>query len=163
MNPLWYENRGEFESSWNPNEKAAAYLCDTSKWTQYYDKTKAKYAIACPSLEMYVDSYNQTHEPNSLCYRYQTTNAYGYGIGTYGNYSNGGEYTNNGALNTAQNEIYMNTSSYIWLASPRVHAASRVGFILGDRQCIGCNSINLEYGIRPLICLKYSTIPQIEL
>ena len=46
------------QSSWNNNEKAAAWLCAPSQWTTYVDNTKATYAIGAPSAEMYVASYN---------------------------------------------------------------------------------------------------------
>ena len=62
MNPAWKEKNGSIDK---PNEKVAAWLCDTSQWTTYAilddstQQSKVNYAIGGPSMEMYVDSYNE--------------------------------------------------------------------------------------------------------
>ena len=59
LNPSWAAARGSSTSSWNSNERAAAWLCSPSNWTTYCDTSKANYAIGSPTAEMYVASYNQ--------------------------------------------------------------------------------------------------------
>ena len=156
MNPTWATNRGSLESSWNKNEKAAAYLCDTSKWTAYYDSTKANYAIGSPSLEMYADSYNKTHNSNSLVYRYQTNRAPGYGVGVNGIYSNNdGWYTNNNAIDTSQNGIYMCRGEHFWLASPSCGYISGVSLVYVKSASVNRSDIlGNAYVVCPIVSLK---------
>ncbi len=59
VNPSWAVQRGNSISNWNINEHVVAWLCSPSVWTAYCDATKANYVIGGPSVEMYVESYNQ--------------------------------------------------------------------------------------------------------
>ena len=63
-------------------KKAAAWLCAPSQWTAYVDEEKASYAIGGPSVEMYVDSYNQVPHTEAGNYTlgatYSETNTPGY-------------------------------------------------------------------------------------
>ena len=59
LNPSWAAQRGSSTSNWYNSEKAAAWLCSPSQWTNYLDSTKANYAVGSPPVEMYVASYNQ--------------------------------------------------------------------------------------------------------
>ena len=74
LNPSWAQKRGNDKDNWNYNEKSAAWLAAPSNWTAYCDETKANYAVASPSLEIYVASYNSVKH-------------------TIGNYVLGGNYT----------------------------------------------------------------------
>ena len=161
MNPRWTTNRGSSESSWSENEKAAAYLCDTSKWTTYYDGTKANYAIGSPSLEMYADSYNKTHNSNSLIYTCTPTtgtdssnSGNGYFVGADGTYSNSGYYTNKNTIDTSQNGIYMVSGKYFWLASPSAISAGRVSGVSGNYACVNRDILYSTGGVRPLVSLQ---------
>ena len=63
MNPKWANNR--IKSTWNTNEKAAAYLCDENNWTLYVSNNSSYnnysiFAIGGASAEMYIDSYNSS-------------------------------------------------------------------------------------------------------
>ena len=44
LNPDWAKARGDSESSWKTNEKAAARLCDPSVWEPTYKSTNPAYA-----------------------------------------------------------------------------------------------------------------------
>ena len=162
MNPTWKEYRQSVaESSWSENEKAAAYLCDTSKWITYCDSTKAKYAIGSPSLEMYADSYNKTHNSNSLVYTCtpttgtnSTNDGNGYFVGADGIYSNSGWSTDNGTIDTSQNGIYMVSSKFFWLASPSAYGPNTVSFVYGGGAGVGINGLNYTRGVRPLVSLQ---------
>ena len=47
----------------NTNMKATAYLLDTNMWKGFKDNTSyAQYSIGAPTLELFRDSYNVTHE-----------------------------------------------------------------------------------------------------
>ena len=189
MNPLWAAERGTSESSWEINEKSAAYLCSPVTennyatttllpWNGYYNLENANYVIGGPSVEMYVKSYNQAYKgiTDSNIYTlgatYRATDSYGY------------IYTLNGAQSTLSNDDYWTGidsidyqnyesmycgkngskgSYHWWLASPA----------WGDTECNVCyvNSINAgldgklcyseNVGVSPLISLKSSFIPEI--
>ncbi len=72
------------KSNLNNNEKAAAWLCAPSQWTNYADSSiKGSYAIGGPSVEMYVESYNDVAHStgtakNGLSIESSTKNATGY-------------------------------------------------------------------------------------
>ena len=165
MNKEWAINRGSIdESNWNLNEKAVAYLCDTSKWTDYYDDTKANYAIGSPSWEMYADSYNQTHGVDKLVYRYQTTNVPGYGVGENGIFNGNGWCTGEWAIDDAQNSIYL-TEPYFWIASPHSYAKFQVMLAICRNGMRYVNSTALNWGcpVRPIVSLKSDFIIKIEI
>ncbi|MCI8273799.1 MAG: hypothetical protein HFJ55_06965 [Clostridia bacterium] len=107
MNPDWAKNRGNIaDTSWNGNEKGAAYLCTPSTggsesnllWSKNLDKTKANYVIGSPSVEMYCDSYNSVPHPGVTNYtlgaKYRATSHPGY------------IYTVNGSMSTISNDDY---------------------------------------------------------
>ena len=162
MNPTWKKYRNSVaESDWRENEKAAAYLCDTSKWTTYYDSAKANYAIGGPSLEMYADSYNKTHNSNSLIYTCTPTTetsstnyGNGYFVGANGTYSNSGYYTNSNTIDTSQNGIYMVSDKYFWLASPSAYYTGNVSYVRGINANVSSSSLNDTNGVRPLVSLQ---------
>ena len=152
MNPIWAENRGA--SSWVPNERAVAYLCDTSKWMRYCDETKANYVIGSPSLEMYVDSYNKTHSSNSLIYKYKTDIYSGYDIECSPN-------SIDNAIDISQNGIYMVSGKNCWISSPCYKGSGRV-FNQGG-QGIYNNSGSNTFGVRPVVSLKSNATIEINL
>jgi hypothetical protein len=148
MNPDWASNRESSESSWNDNEKAAAYLCSpvtsstsTLPWASYYDSSKASYVIGGASVEMFIKSYNQTHDKNAdgneaLSCEYQYTNVPGYVYKVYGETRNSGwftnvntvDYTNYNSMYCGKNEskgLYGNSYGY-WLASPSTYDSNNV-------------------------------------
>ena len=170
MNPTWNEYRKNIaESNWSENEKATAYLCDTSKWTTYCDITTAKYAIGSPSLEMYADSYNMTHDSTSIIYTCtptvgtEATNVgNGYFVGTNGVYLNNGLYTQNYLSDTEQSKLYKGGANATWIASP---SAETIGHVcdLFPRSGIGKYFLNLARRVRPVVCLQADTTIKIEL
>lgn len=171
MNPTWKVYRQSVaESSWSPNEQAVAYLCDTSKWTTYYDSAKANYAIGGPSLEMYADSYNKTHNSNSLIYTCtpttgtsSTNTGNGYFVGANGTYSNSGWHTNNNAIDTLQNGIYMVSNKYFWLASPAANHAGNVIQVRGYNAYVNGDNLSFNVGVCPLVSLKSDFQIKIEI
>ena len=133
MNPLWAAKRGSIApASWNNNERAAAWLCSPSQWTDYLDSTKATYAIGAPSVEMYVASYNDVAHNNGtakggLSTEYSTKDAPGYIYKIGGTAQNNGWYTNNNTLdNQGYNNMYAKSVTYWWLASPSSNSSGNV-------------------------------------
>lgn len=172
MNPLWAtkENTVAAETTTisNPNEQAAAWLCDPSKWTAYCDTDKANYAIGGPSVEMYVKSYNQTHGDDALGCQYQTNDAPGYGYKVNGTIQNSGWYTSNDTLDYSMtyNSMYCgqngNKTGDWWLASPSAYNSSNVCTVYGYRAYLDYSYYVNYYGVSPLVSLKSSFIPEVE-
>ena len=171
MNPLWAtkENTVAAETTTisNPNEQAAAWLCDPSKWTAYCDTDKANYAIGGPSVEMYVKSYNQTHGDNALGCQYQTNDAPGYGYKVNGTIQNSGWSTNNDTLDYSMTYKSMycgqngKKTGYWWLASPCAYGSGIVCIVSGYAR-LSHNDYGINYGVSPLVSLKSSFIPEVE-
>ena len=170
MNPEWAENRGS--SVWGENEKAVAYLCDTSKWNDYYDEEKANYVIGSPSLEMYADSYNNTHSVNSLIYTYTpttgtstTNNGHGYFVGANGVFSHNGQRTETDVIdNTSQNGIYMlRIGHWYWLASPASMNYYDVFCLYSPGGLGSSQDLKYDRGICPIVSLKSTTPIKIEM
>ena len=174
MNPDWAKARGKSESSWNDNEKAAAWLCDTSKWTDYCDSDKANYAIGGPSVEMYVKSYNQAFENKAGAYvlgaNYRATSSHGYIYtlnGSQSTISNSDYSTGNNSLNyTEYNSMYCgqnkSKTGYWWLASPPASYSYHVCFVYGTLANLSSSRFANGNGVSPLVSLKSSFIPEVE-
>ncbi|MCI8273938.1 MAG: hypothetical protein HFJ55_07695, partial [Clostridia bacterium] len=188
MNPDWAKTayRGNIEdTSWNENEKSAAYLCTPAiegnennlLWAKNLDKTKANYVIGSPSVEMYCDSYNNVNHPGVTNYRlgaqYRVTSVPGY-IYTI----NGGSTSQAGADNdymTGNDTVdYKNYGSMYcgkdgtkgrygwWLASPSSDYSYRVCFVYGGDAYLYRSSYQIAYGICPLVSLRSDFKIQIE-
>ena len=172
MNPLWATKQNTVEAETttisNSNEKAAAWLCDPSKWTAYCDTEKANYAIGGPCVEMYVKSYNQTHGDDALGCQYQTNNVPGYIYKVNGTIQNYGWYTNSNTLDYSMTYKSMycgqngNKTGYWWLASPSARDSSLVCGVYGGNAGLSGNYYSNYYGVSPLVSLKSSFIPEVE-
>lgn len=172
MNPLWAtkENTVAAETTTisNPNEQAAAWLCDPSKWTAYCDTDKANYAIGGPSVEMYVKSYNQTHGDDALGCQYQTNNVPGYIYKVNDTIQNDGWYTDSYTLDYSMTYKSMycghngNKTGYWWLASPSAINSDNVCYVFGSSAFLASNGYNFSRGVSPLVSLKSSFIPEVE-
>lgn len=67
----------KFPKSENDNIKAVAYMVDQKVWKEYIG-IKADYAIAGPTLEQLIDSYNSLNHKNNkkIYYRVASSNGY---------------------------------------------------------------------------------------
>ena len=190
LNPEWATKttgtqtvaRGKDETNWNKNEKAAAWLCSPVKikngqtinstlpWANYFDSTKAEYVIGGPSVEMYVKSYNQTHDKDAsdndaLGYQYQTTNTPGYIYKVFGEVQNSGWYTNSNTIDVTNFEKIYGNGNYLWLASPSAGASDDVCLVLSCYACLGndyCDRYGDPYGLSPLVSLQSGINVQVE-
>ena len=163
LNPSWATQRGNSTSSWHTNEKAAAWLCSPSQWTIYCDTSKANYAIGSPTVEMYVESYNQVSHTTgnyTLGATYRETNVPGYIYTLDGKQPTGynGDYSTN--VDTLDyigyNSMYCGKTEncYRWLASPSAYDYEYVCLAGGGSASLGNDHYGLTYGICPLISLK---------
>ena len=172
MNPLWATKGNTVAAKTttisNPNEKAAAWLCDPSKWTAYCDTDKANYAIGGPSVEMYVKSYNQTHGDDALGCQYQTSYVPGYIYKVNNTIQNDGWYTNSNILDYSMTYKSMycgekgNKTGDWWLASPSASNPDRVCYVSGLNARLRLSGYNYSFGVSPLVSLKSSFIPEVE-
>lgn len=166
MNPLWATERRTSESSWNLNEKAAAYLCSpvtidnytttslSLPWNGYYNSENANYVIGGPSVEMYVKSYSQAYNgiTDSNVYTlgatYRATSVPGYIYtlnGEQSTISNSDYWTGADSLNyTRYNSMYCgktengtaSKTGYWWLASPSARGSGFVCNVNGNDACL---------------------------
>ena len=165
MNPLWAKKTTTIS---NPNEQAAAWLCDPSKWTAYCDTDKANYAIGGPSVEMYVKSYNQTHGDDALGCQYQTKYAPGYIYKVNNTIQHGGWQTNDNTLDYSMTYKSMycgqngKKTGEWWLASPSASDSSCVCRVIGSGASLFSGNYSFSVGVSPLVSLKSSFIPEVE-
>ena len=180
MNPLWATKGNTVAAKTttisNTNEKAAAWLCDPSKWTAYCDTDKANYAIGGPSVEMYVKSYNQAYNGITdsnvytlgATYRATSTPGYIYTLnGAQSTISNGDYGTGNDSLNyTRYNSMYCgqngNKTGYWWLASPSAGNPGSVCRVYGYSAGLDQRYYSNDSGVSPIVSLKSSFIPEVE-
>ena len=174
MNPTWAAQRGSNTSNWNNNEHAAAWLCSPSQWTTYVDSSKANYAIGGPSVEMYVESYNQvSHNQegnNTLGATYRDTSAPGYIYtlnGKQSNISNSDYSTGTDSLDyKGYNSMYAGKngkkSGYWWLASPSSNASRNVCGVYGINASLNYDAYGGTSGAGPLVSLKSGIQVEIE-
>ena len=155
LNPSWAAQRGNSQSNWNNNEKAAAWLNAPSQWTTYCDTTKSNYAIGSPPVEMYVASYNQVSHTTgnyTLGATYEKTYSTGYIYTVNGKKEpSDGLATNNNTLDyTRYNSMYCGKngskgSYYWWLASPSAGDPGRMCVVDGNDASFGTNGyISIE-------------------
>lgn len=135
-----YPNR----TSENENIRAVAYMMDTKQWNIYAGE-QAEYAIGGPPLEMYCESYKQTHLASSISCEVTGTNGY--------------TYSNAGRLSSDCDGIYIKagkSKAYaMWLASPSGYSEN---YLLGAHYSGSLsNTYGCDYGLlglRPLVCLN---------
>ena len=139
------------------NMRGVAYMLDTNIWSGFKGE-KAKYAVGGPTIEMFINSYNQKYKTN-----YQlriggndTEKNYGYEVSTDGGatYDSSlldGIFDKNDSLYTLLDQ---SKASAFWIASPATRAwwASWYAYAGGGIVADGYNSPRV--GFRPLVCLN---------
>ena len=149
------------------NAKAVASLLNTSNWEQYIDSSKGsgQYAIGGPTLELWIESWNNRYKDPSDKLYCNNSSGFGYYIGSdstqkgtnitlNSNMGNGGELyfsNNHSALLDGQSNV-----SYYWLAAPN---ASDYGANFGvyyNATIYGrMVYTGSEFGgLRPVVCLQ---------
>ena len=142
-------------SSTKYNMKAVAYMLDTVAWSEYAN-SKAEYAIGGPTLELFVASYNKTHEEQL---EIEASSDVGYKLKRSTDtemkiYLEG--------FNTDDN-LYIpkeeNGAVTMWLASPSNNSEKEImvsysGGFVSNNEITHPDSKN---GFKPVVCLKSST------
>ena len=139
------------------NERLSAYLCYKDNWTQYVStsgENKANYAIGSPSIELYMDAYNQWGGYDSgkgpLSYRYNSWR-YGYQPGKDGSFSTSIDYLPSGSINYGPSSIF--GSGRWWLASPHTNVDGSVCYVNGNNGEISY-AFNYTLGLCPVVSLQ---------
>lgn len=165
MNPKWAQQRGTIEATeWRKNEKASALLCAPSQWKEFFNEEKANYAIGSPSIEMYLDSYNDVNhtgymEKGRIQAVYSEEVSYGYIYkvdGEKSTISNSDYGIGVGTIDSkSYNGIYAN--EYNWyLASPSSHASENVCGVGNDAD-LGNLVFERIYNLASIVSLKPET------
>ena len=144
----------KYSSSTNRNIRAVAYMMDTNVWNIYAGED-AEYAMGGPTVEMYCESYKDTHQSKYIEYE---SNSIGYNVkwSTSSKYSS---YISGMPLNEF-NKIYVKfeTSNIktegMWLVSPSSLGNDGVMYVSSDGNIDGIKYDLPGYGLRPIVCLK---------
>lgn len=155
MNPLWAASSNA-DSVDLDNEKAVSWMCDSARWTNYCDDSVADYAIAGPSVEMFMRAYNvwMSGTPTATDLICEIGNMYGYKVGANGVYKY--PYTE-----TPRNSVYLGpefvfgANGVLWyLSSPLCMEHHVVGIYTVNYTDVSGNWYSNENWISPLVCLK---------
>ena len=169
MNPLWAAKRGSIApANWNNNERAAAWLCSPSQWTDYLDSTKATYAIGAPSVEMYVASYNDVSHNSGTAkgglsteYSTKDKDAPGYIYKVNGELNNSGWSTASNSIDTTgYSSMYAKSGTWWWLASPSSNYSDNVCYV--NNSYFNNNYCNSANGVGPLVSLPSTFTVEVE-
>ena len=135
----------------------SAYMLDIDIWNNYAGED-AKYAIGGPTIEMFCESYKDTH-PDKYIENDVVTN--GYNI----KWNTDTEYTTSLELPEEDyNSIYVKSDTSkaygMWIASPS--ADSIINLIATNKNSITSVCYNYVYGnlwgLRPIVCLNANVI-----
>ena len=145
----WMNVNGTNSSKNYENKKSIASMLDTELWNDYCNTTYAHYTIGGPTIEMFRESYNQTHTEETQIIENEEYD-YGYKIkkeNAEDSNSINGLYTN-----SILDSMYFKTT--YWLSSPSAYAKTTLLSINGGGaiQSSGFGSNNI--GFRPITCLK---------
>ena len=150
---------------------AIAYLLDTSIWTEFKDENnKAEYVVGGPTLEIFIESYNDTHETYLNC---EMTDSDSSDPGYHVKWSTESSYDyfrrELAGLDKSES-LYINDSTNVnadgyWLASPSGYSYYGYDYTMFCVDYNGCLvSVDIgpyyhdeDYGFRPVVCLKSGT------
>ena len=156
LNSQWFDIVKDTPST-NDNAKAIAYLMDQDVWDEYKDSEEnASYAIGGPTLELFMNSYNNSEETTRKIEITKCTST-GYDENT----------SKDWLLETYNNGIYNNgTGSYWWLASPDRYYSNGVFYVVGRNGKLDSLYVYRSYGLRPIVIVpkskfQYKIIPEI--
>lgn len=147
LNPLWAKEKPILE---NNNEKIVSALCDTTLWKDYANDN-ANYAVAGPSIEMYVESYKQTKKDVNYKLR-ALVNGYEFSN------SNGKDWFPS-AINyftTDNNSIYLTEQGTFWLTSIPTSNTACLDAANYDKKGINNEGYGESNGFRPIVSIKKS-------
>ena len=136
--------------------KATAYMLDTEIWNNLYKGEKAMYAIGSPTLEMFKNSWEETHETELELEVLEYL--YGYKV----KWKERGQFTTylGGFSPNEFNDIYVkpqknnNNLSGMWFATPAGGFSMDLLTMYQDGVICNSNYKKDGFGFRPIVCLK---------
>lgn len=149
----------DYSNSENKTAKAIASLLDTSKWVNFLDSNVADSAIGTPTLDMFIESWNQVEERK---FYYDKSNEYGYFIDEKANADNYDcSIFNKPEIEEGKgNDFYLinKDANYgYWLAGPC--AKDDEWMLAVDKYGIDyADSFMAGNGLRPVVCLNANTV-----
>ena len=164
LNPTYAIGRKKISSTnFYENEKAAAYLCDKTQFSNYAD-IRTNYAIGSPTVELWIDSWNSIYGSNYMMHYQYNVNV----DGTTGAQKLPGYQLkiNNGSWEQAlgvDGEIDINavdksglfqTDVGLWFSSPSIVYQGGSLIRLSPNGFIGNATINTNYAYSPVVSLN---------
>lgn len=159
LSSYWKNN----STSTNINIRAVAYILDISGWNTLYKGDNAEYAIGGPTVEMFVKSWNDTHNGDEQisCSADSDVDIKGYGYkvkfvnGTY-------DISEGGLARDEYNSIYVKSDNKnaeaMWLASPATGIVANRSIYLMRVEYRGLLDFSgyggSIVGFRPVVCLN---------
>lgn len=143
--------------------KVVAYMMDTVAWSKYKDIAgKADYVIGGPTIEMIMDSYNQSY---NVQYRTKVIDNEG-NVGYQVSKDNGETWQNSCSEMLKGDDLYVIPSkSYtygMWVASPSAGNNTLLMSVYCSGYVYNNGYSTNSLGFRPLVCLNSSVMLQEE-
>lgn len=168
------EGRERFMMSWdksekNTNIKCVSRLLDTNAWSVFVTdelKEKGATAIGSPTLEMWVESWNELYPEESLACNTSNNNGYYINTGKDAGTSTGIKVNQSGK----NNKLYFPYSTTVssansyWLSSPFSNSSNYIGQVVCNGTISGDTYwANMYRAVRPVVCipsdcLKYNSV-----
>ena len=137
-------------TSQNANMKSVAYLLDTNQWSGFANKY-AQYAIGGPTVELFVESYNQTHSEDI---NIKVSSENGYQVKWSGD-TKFDEYIE--GMDNTESLYVINDfigAAAMWLASPSSYDIESVMIASGYGR-VSYDEFNANnFGARPIVALN---------
>lgn len=151
LNSLYFKanKANKAKNNTNKNMRAVAYMLDPKAWAKFANDN-AEYAIGSPTLELFVKSYNLTHERKLKV----MSNKVGYMI----KYEDENEFKYYVQYLESRNGLYFKddtSKAYaMYLASPSAYGTNDVMYVNYNGGVNYDDYYNPAIGFRPLVCLK---------
>ena len=166
MNPDWAANDGIINTD---SEKAILWLCDESQWSDYKDTNKADSVMGTPSVEMFIDSYNQYFSKKQIDgYQYikckainqgEDLNSYSY---RYAKGIDSEEYSspNGNSFNIIEEDTFYYYNLYLASPSDTCYETNFVNSYSGKDNWFSLTSIknNDKYMVCPVVGIKSGVV-----
>ena len=143
----------------NDNAKITALLMDTEIWKSLTNNNSSLYAIGCPTIEMWVNSWNDKY-PEQQIYLSNDINGIGYKIGTENNTDNSFTINNNWAgrndkMYFPHDGVVSKCEGYC-IASPSSVGDTKLIRVNYQKTIGNTGSLGKHGSLRPVVCIPSS-------
>lgn len=159
INKMQFQWGKEYKYNTTYQAKVASVLLNNNSWNNFCDNKYSIFAVGSPTIELWINAWNELYPDNLLYAKYYSENG-GYYVGTTSDpkssvvtlqeMQNSEGYTNKLFYpNTSgESEVYA-----YWLATPSVYGNKLIMYDSAIYQDIYTGKVS---GFRPVICLKSS-------